>query len=106
MRITITGAFGRLGQSCIKEAIKQGFSVNAFDVPSPANKKTEQKLRHSHPSIADNMHTFWGDIRNMADIKNSLEEADAILHNAALLPPDTDNKPELAQAINVQGTLN
>ena len=106
MRITITGAFGRLGQSCVKEAIKQGFSVNAFDVPSPANKKTERQLRRSHTNIADNMHTFWGDIRNPDDIKKSLQDADAILHNAAILPPLTENLPDLAQSINVQGTLN
>jgi nucleoside-diphosphate-sugar epimerase len=99
MRILITGAFGRLGQTCIKQALVQGYEVSTFDIDSPNNRKAAAAINHTQA-----LRCFWGDIRNPADIKQALEDVDAVLHHAAVLPPVTDKAPELAYSINVKGT--
>jgi nucleoside-diphosphate-sugar epimerase len=102
MRILITGAFGRLGQACLLEAAKQGYQVNTFDVPSKPNRRASEKFIDNQPG----QRAYWGDIRRIADVKAALEDVDCVIHYAAVLPPITEDDPQLAEEINVVGTQN
>lgn len=93
-KILITGAFGNLGLMCIDQALAQGHQVRCFDITTPHTRKMAEQY-------AGRVETFFGDIRDTALLEQLVSGVDAILHNASLLPPLTDNLPELAEAINV-----
>lgn len=97
MKILITGAFGNLGFMCIEEALSQGHEVRCFDLESSQNRK--YKRRYS-----SRCHVVLGDIRDTALHPKLLDGIDAVIHNASLLPPLSENQPELADAINVVAT--
>ena len=93
MKVLITGAFGNLGLMCINQAIELGYDVVCFDLDTPKNKQQAQRFK--------NITTVLGDIRNTVIFEDIIESVDAIIHNASVLPPVTDNHPQLAESINV-----
>jgi len=98
MKILITGALGNLGLMCIEQAKAQGLEVIAFDLDTPHNQqRAKQQLAEQH-----GLHVVLGDIRNTEQLTPLLSDVDAIIHNAAMLPPATDQQPELAFEINVR----
>ncbi len=97
MKVLLTGAFGNLGVATINELLRQGHKVRCFDIPSKANKKKAVQF-------AGKIETIWGDIRDPALVKQAVAEQEAVIHNAAVLPPVTERKKEMARAINVDGT--
>jgi len=95
--VLITGAFGNLGLMCVDQALAQGHRVHCFDIANANTKKLAAQY-------ADKVEVFLGDIRDQAMVAEALQGVDAIIHNASLLPPLTDTKPELAHEINVVAT--
>ena len=98
MTILVTGAFGNLGLMCVKQALNMGFKVRCFDVNTPATNALAQDFSDFYP---EHIQVVLGDIRDEPLLDNLVYEVDAIIHNASLLPPLTDTKPELAKTINV-----
>lgn len=94
MKVLITGAFGNLGLMCLQQALEQGFEVRCFDLDIPYNQKLADKYQ-------GRVEVILGDIRNANLHSQLVKGVDAIIHNASLLPPATDNFPELAYEINV-----
>ena len=97
MKVLITGAFGNLGLMCIEEALSQGHEVRCFDLDSAQNQKHKRRF-------GKRCDVVLGDIRNTALHPELLDGIDAVIHNASLLPPLSENHPELAEAINVAAT--
>ena len=100
--IVITGAFGRLGLMCVKQALKLGYRVRCFDIETSENKKTAQLLSAKEKSRIEIM---WGDIRDKKNFPQLLKNVNAIIHNAAILPPLSETQPEFAKTINVDASL-
>lgn len=96
-RLLVTGAYGNLGEMVIGEARKQGLAVLATDIDTPRNRRAARRL-----GLDDR--TAWGDIRNL-DTDALPGDICGIIHLAAVLPPITDNAPELARSINVGATV-
>ena len=94
MKILITGAFGNLGLMCINQALEFGYRVRCFDLDTPHNRK-------SAAQFTDRIETVFGNILDTECLQKAVEGVDAIVHNAALLPPMTDTHPELADSINI-----
>jgi len=99
MRVLVTGAFGRLGQEGVERLLEEGHSVIAFDVPNRRNRKAAR-------CFEGRVEAVWGDIRLPDDITPCVDQCDAIIHNAGVLGPVSENHPELAYAVNVGGTKN
>lgn len=99
MRVLVTGAFGRLGQEGVERLLEDGHSVVAFDLPTRRNQREARRF-------AGRVKTVWGDIRSPDDIGPCVEESDAIIHDAGVLAPASENHPDLAYAVNVGGTKN
>ena len=97
MHVLVTGAFGNLGQRVVDELLRRGSGVRCVDLPSPRNRRAAKRQR-GRVEIA------WGDVRDTAWLAGPLRDADAVIHLAALLPPATENQPELAEAVNVTAT--
>jgi nucleoside-diphosphate-sugar epimerase len=99
MRVLVTGAFGRLGQEVLQRLVAEGHSAIAFDVPNRRNEKVARRF-------ADRVEIVWGDIRSAEQVSACVARCDAIIHNAGVLAPASENDPELAYAVNVGGTEN
>jgi nucleoside-diphosphate-sugar epimerase len=99
MHVLLTGAFGTLGVATIDELLRQGHSVRCFDISSPANSKIAKKFGAS-------IEVIWGDITDGEAVNQAVKGCEAVIHNAAVIPPGTEIHPERVQKINVEGTRN
>jgi UDP-glucose 4-epimerase len=99
MRVTIIGAFGNVGESALIELRGLGHEVRAFDL---RRRESEKVARRYHGDVE----IEWGDVRAPEDLVRAVEGADAVVHTAFLIPPQSERQPELARAINVDGTRN
>jgi nucleoside-diphosphate-sugar epimerase len=97
LKILLTGAFGNIGFSTLQELLKQGHSVRSFE---KKNQRTQKKARQ----VAGKTEIIWGDIRNARQVASLVVDQDVIVHTAAILPPDLDERLEEAVAVNVEGT--
>jgi UDP-glucose 4-epimerase len=97
MRVLLTGAFGNVGLPTLHALLQHGHQVRCFDVPS---RRTHKLAR----GFGNQIEIVWGDIRDARRVREAVAGQDAIVHNAALLPPVAERSPELAAAINVGGT--
>ncbi len=97
MNVLVTGAFGNVGRYTVAELLRQGYTVRAFDLPTPANRKTARRFEARAEII-------WGDIRDAEAVHRAAAGQDVVLHLAAIIPPMSDEDPELARQVNVDGT--
>lgn len=97
VRVLLTGAFGNLGRPTVQALVQRGHRVRCFDVRS---RPAERLAR----SLGSQVEVSWGDLRDEHALRAAVAGQDAIIHNAAVLPPFTERSPEAAQAINVGGT--
>jgi nucleoside-diphosphate-sugar epimerase len=49
---------------------------------------------------------FWGDILDSSRVREAVEDIDCIIHLAAIIPPLSEIRPELAKSVNIDGTNN
>ena len=99
MKILLTGAFGNIGFSTLQELLKQGQRVRCFDLPAKDNRKKAAQ-------VAGKAEIIWGDIRSAGQVAAVVQDQEVIVHLAAILPPDVDERLELAEAVNVGGMRN
>jgi len=102
VKILLTGAFGNVGTSTLKELIKREHQIRCFDIPTRANKLKAKKYRKYQSKIE----IIWGDLRKIADVERAVKDVDVIIHLAAIIPPLANNRPEIAEPVNVGGTRN
>ncbi len=99
-KVLLTGASGSVGYQVLKQLIqKDDVKLTVF------NKKSLQSKKLFKP-YKERINIFYGDIRNQEDIEPAIKGQDYIIHLAAIIPPLADDDPELAKAVNVQGTGN
>jgi nucleoside-diphosphate-sugar epimerase len=95
----LTGPFGNVGLSTLKELLKRKYDVRVFDIKNKKNRRISNKFKHQ-------VEIIWGDIKNPKDVEKAVSGCDVILHVAAIIPPLADRYPKLAEAVNVGGTSN
>lgn len=100
-KILLTGASGSVGFQVFQELLRRQdryclriLCLNTF---------LEKKVFNPYQ---DEVEVFWGDIRNPDDVNKAVQGVDVILHIAGIIPPAADQHPELARAVNVNGTKN
>jgi nucleoside-diphosphate-sugar epimerase len=99
MFVLLTGACGNLGIETLKALLESGHRVRTFDIGG-------QKQKAVLAPYLDGIETVWGDVTEPADVAQAVEGVDAILHNAAITPPQSELKPLFAYRVNVSGTKN
>jgi nucleoside-diphosphate-sugar epimerase len=94
MKVLLTGAFRNLGLMVIREC--------SGGACRPA--RTFQRRNRRARAHEGRVEIAWGDIRDAAWLARQVEDVDAVIHLAGLLPPATDDRPELAEAVDVTAT--
>lgn len=97
MRVLLTGAFGNIGGETLQALLEAGHEVRAFDLASDAARAAARALdRRIEP--------HWGDISDPTAVKSAVAGCDAVIHDAAILPPASERNPALLHRVNVEGT--
>ena len=97
MKVLLTGALGNIGLATLESLLYEGHDVVAFDLESPRARKLASGF--------DGRARFvWGDITNPESLRNALQGVDAVIHLAAIIPPNTERAPDLARRVNVDAT--
>lgn len=92
--VLLTGAYGNVGSHALPELLRQGYRVRCFD-RDPAPRKVR--------ALA-NAEFVRGDVRDAAAVGAAMAGVDVVIHLAALIPPGSEDDPELAKAVNIGGT--
>ncbi len=96
-KVLLTGAFGNIGRFAMQTLLRAGHHVVALDKDS--------KFARSHAkTLTGNVSVVWGDITDEQCLIDALVGVDAVIHLAAIIPPLTEERPELTQAINLDAT--
>ena len=102
MKVLLTGCFGNIGTKVIDALLAKGHEVRCFDLDNKINRKVAARYR----KLASGLEVVWGDITDKEGVATAVEGVDAVIHNAAIIPPMSENNPELSRRINVEGTGN
>jgi UDP-glucose 4-epimerase len=101
MKVLLTGAFGNIGESTLLALFQKGHEIRCFDIDTQRNrKKASELLTHG------NFEVVWGSITEREQLEPALNDIDAVIHLAAILPPVSEKKPEFAKEVNVGGMRN
>ncbi len=100
MNVLLTGATGNIGLSALQAMVERGYRVRALVV----NKRSLRLLRvyRRHPQVEP----FIGDVRDAGRMREAASGQDVIVHLAYIIPPTSNEQPELARAVNLDGTRN
>ena len=95
MSIMVTGGTGFIGRRIVRELTERGEDVVCFDLAPPSTRR-------------DGVVYYRGDVTQLPQL---LEACNAhgvsrIIHMAALLPPDTEERPHFGMLVNIVGTNN
>lgn len=99
MRVLLTGAFGNVGESAILSFLESEHELRCFDLKTSRTEKIAKQL-----SKKSEFEIKWGDIRDCATVHDIVQGMECIVHLAAILPPLSESKPDLAWTVNVEGT--
>ena len=99
MSVMVTGATGFIGNRIVRKLVERGEDVVCFDLAPP---------RANLQPYLDRLRFYRGDIMQMPHLLDAINthQVDRIIHMAALLPPDTEERPHFGMLINIQGTNN
>ena len=96
MRVLVTGALGNIGSHTLPELVRQGHEVRGFDRPLATHRRLARRF--------GGVDVRWGDIRDADAVGAAVRGTDAVVHLAAVIPPASEDDPDLARSVNVEGT--
>ncbi|OBK30714.1 hypothetical protein A5634_15650 [Mycobacterium asiaticum] len=98
MKVLLTGALGNIGSHTLAGLLAEGHNVVAFDLES-------RRARKLAAEFDDRVQFVWGDITSAETIERALAGVDAVVHLAAIIPPDSERAPQVARRVNLDATL-
>ena len=102
-RVLLTGASGSMGGGAFRELLRRRDKLDIVLLlrPSPQNRKA-----FSQYDGQNGVTIVWGDLCNPDDVVKAVTGVDHVLHPAALIAPEADDKPKQCRTINFGGTTN
>ena len=94
-KILITGGAGNLGRTVARNLAENGHEIRIFDLATADFSFTES-LKH--------IDVVTGDIQKKADVEQACRGVDWVVHLAAIIPPVSEERPDLSRGVNVDGT--
>jgi nucleoside-diphosphate-sugar epimerase len=99
MAVLVTGGAGFIGNRIVRKLVERNEDVVCFDMAPP---------RGNLEPYLDRIQVYRGDITQLPHLLEAinLHQVHKIVHMAALLPPDTEERPHFGMQVNIQGTNN
>jgi len=99
MSVMVTGGTGFIGNRIIRKLVEQGEDVVCFDLAPP---------RSNLDPYLDRIQVYRGDITQLPHLLEAMNNHNVhkVIHMAALLPPDTEERVHFGMLVNIQGTNN
>ena len=99
MSVMVTGGTGFIGNRIIRKLIERGEEVVCFDLAPP---------RSNLAPYLDSIRMYRGDVTQLPHLLEAINthQVHKIIHMAALLPPDTEDRPHYAMQVNIGGANN
>jgi nucleoside-diphosphate-sugar epimerase len=104
LNIFLTGAFGNVGTYTLKNLMEMGHHIKVLELENKRNKKIYNDIKRKYRR--KDFQIIWGDITDYDTVRDAVEETDIIIHQAFIIPPLSEVKPNWAWEINVEGTRN
>ena len=95
--VLITGGAGSVGRQLVEMFAEVGRATRVFDLPMMDFSGLEDR---------DGIEIVRGDITDTDGVKKAVDGADAVLHLAAILPPNSERNRDVTFNVNVGGTQN
>jgi UDP-glucose 4-epimerase len=95
MDVVVTGGHGAIGRFVVEECISRGHDVTVFDIEDDEEQRASFGYDYEK-----------GDVTNAEAVESCLDGSDAVVHLAALKRPACNDRPKLAQEVNIGGTVN
>lgn len=100
VNILLTGASGTIGFEVLRMIVNQSdYKLTVFDKETRLSKKIFAPYK-------DRINIVYGDLSNEDDVARVGGNIDVAIHLAAIIPPLSDESPDLARRVNVEGTRN
>jgi nucleoside-diphosphate-sugar epimerase len=95
----VTGGNGFIGARIVRKLVERGEEVVCFDLTPP---------RASLRPYLDRIQVYRGDVTQVPHLLEAVttHRVQRIIHLAALLPPDTEDRPHYGMYVNIQGANN
>ncbi len=93
--VLITGGAGNLGRAVARLLSAKDYLVRVFDLP-----EVDYGFAAGHPHIE----VCRGSLLDRDVLASACVDAEWVIHLAAVMPPLSEQKRDLAQAVNVEGT--
>jgi nucleoside-diphosphate-sugar epimerase len=98
MRVLVTGAFGNIGRNTVDALVAQGAQVRALRF-GEGDPELLRKWRGKVEVVP-------GDVTRPETLAPAILGVDVVVHLAYVIPPRCLEQPDLARAVNVDGTAN
>lgn len=100
-KVLLTGATGTVGKEVLRQLceLAEPIEITVFDIETKGSKSLLKKF-------GKRIKIIYGDISDKKQICPACINKDVVIHLAAIIPPLADKKPELAKAVNTNGTKN
>ncbi len=95
--VLVTGGAGSVGRMLVERLVASGRSIRIFDLPFMDFDGLEGR---------DAIEIVKGDITDAAQVADAISGVSAVVHLAALLPPNSERDRDRTFAVNVGGTEN
>ena len=95
--VLVTGGAGSVGRMLVEKLTADGQAVRIFDLPFMDFSGLEDR---------DDIEIVKGDITDAAQVADAIKGVSAVVHLAALLPPNSERDRERTFGVNVGGTEN
>ncbi len=97
MTIMVTGGTGFIGARIVRLLVERGEDVACFDLAPP---------RANLQPYLNRIKFYRGDVTQLPHLLEAINAYGVrrIIHMAALLPPDTEDRPHFGMLVNIQGT--
>lgn len=99
VKLLLTGAFGNIGSHVLAELLRRKHEVRCLAARTPADERRAARF----VSVTD---VRWVDVRDADSVADAVAGVEVVLHFAAVIPPASDDDPEYARQVNVEGTAN
>ena len=103
INVAMTGASGNMGRAAVQKIMELSF-INKLTVLFLEEKREKKLYKKWKKLYGDKIDFVWGTVANKQNCEKLIENADYVLHLAAVIPPKADHFFDKAEECNDVGT--